>query len=302
MKISGFSFIRNGEKLEYPVTESIKSILPICDEFIIAVGKGDEDDHTREIIKSINSDKIKIIDTEWTDLEKLRGHIYSKQTNIALNKCTGDWCFYIQCDEVVHGKYLTYIQEKCKEYINHKTIEGFLFNFKHFWGDYDHYIVNHRWYPREIRIVRNCIGVESIGDAQSFRRNQKKINVVQLKADIFHYGWVRPPKLMKVRYYNVAIIYKGKNKAEEMYNKKNTTFDYGSLEKLHLYRDSYPQVMQERIKKMDWKDQLQYKGKSKVKFNHNRLQYKVLTFIEQKIFHGSGKEPWGYKNYNLLKK
>jgi hypothetical protein len=39
MKISGFSFVRNGIKLYYPVIESIQSILPICDEFIIAVGK-----------------------------------------------------------------------------------------------------------------------------------------------------------------------------------------------------------------------------------------------------------------------
>jgi len=67
MKISGFSFVRNGIKLYYPVVESIKSILPIVDEFVIAVGKGDDDDTTREQIAAIGDPKIKIIDTVWEE-------------------------------------------------------------------------------------------------------------------------------------------------------------------------------------------------------------------------------------------
>jgi glycosyltransferase involved in cell wall biosynthesis len=301
MRISGFSFARNAGKLGYPIAESLKSILPICDEFVIVIGKGDSDDNTKDIVKNINSSKINIIESEWMNIEKLRSHIYSQQTNIALSNCSGDWCFYIQCDEVVHEKYLPLIREQCKKYLNIKRVEGFLFNYKHFWGDYDHYIINHKWYPREVRIVRNNIGVQSIGDAQSFKKGSKKLRVIQLDAEIFHYGWVRNPTLMQVRNYSVAITYKGKHTAKEMYNKKDAVFDYGSLENYCHYTDSYPQVMQAHISKMDWKDKLQYKGKSKVKFNHDRLRYKVLTFFEQKIFRGSGKEPWGYKNYKVVK-
>ncbi|NQY66952.1 MAG: hypothetical protein HRT72_04415, partial [Flavobacteriales bacterium] len=61
-KISGFTMVKNVSKLYYPIKASIESILPIVDEFIIALGDCDEDDDTRNIIESIGSDKIKIID------------------------------------------------------------------------------------------------------------------------------------------------------------------------------------------------------------------------------------------------
>ncbi len=302
MKISGFSFARNADKLGYPVVESIMSILPICDEFVIAVGLGDNDDRTRELIAGINDQRIKIIDTKWTDLEKLRSHIYSQQTNIALDQCSGDWCFYIQCDEVVHEKYLPHIKENCQKYLHTNKVEGFLFNYKHFWGDYDHYFINHKWYPREVRIVRNGIGVGSIGDAQSFNRGKKKLNVLQLNADMFHYGFVRHPKIMQARNLVAKTNYYGIKKAQEIIKPNDILFDYGSLENLQLYRDTYPATMAEKIHTMNWKNLLQYSGKSTVKFHHDKLKYKILTFIEQKIFAGTGKEPWGYKNYKLIKR
>lgn len=113
MKISGFSMVRNATKLYYLIKEAIESILPICDEFIIAVGKGDEDDCTREEIESIGSKKIKIIDTVWKEEDFKNGRVNAIQTNIALDECSGDWCFYLQADEVVHEKYLPIIKDRC---------------------------------------------------------------------------------------------------------------------------------------------------------------------------------------------
>ncbi len=297
MKISGFSFVRNGELLGYPIAESVRSILPVCDEFVIAVGNSDKGDHSREIIKNINSDKIKIIDTNWDDLEKLRGSIYSQQTNIALDACTGDWCFYIQCDEAVHENYLPLIRNACEKYLHHTAVEGFLFNYKHFWADYDHYMNNHKWYPKEIRIIRNGIGVQSIGDAQSFRKGDEKLDVVQLDAEVFHYGYVRPPHLMQKRNRKITANYWGQKKALEMF--KEELFDFGSLEKVPRFSGTHPKVMAERVASLNWKDQLVYKGKSTARHNHDRLKYRIITFIEQKIFRG--RYYWGYKNYNCIK-
>ena len=65
MKVTGFSFIKNAIVFEYPIVEAIKSILPICDEFVVAVGKSD--DETRQLITSIDPEKIKIIDTVWDE-------------------------------------------------------------------------------------------------------------------------------------------------------------------------------------------------------------------------------------------
>ncbi|NLK62099.1 MAG: glycosyltransferase, partial [Fusobacteria bacterium] len=170
MKISGFSMIKNSSKLYYPIQESIRSILPIVDEFVVAVGDCDKDDNTRELIEGINSDKIKIIDTVW-DLEKYPyGMENAHQTDIAKAACTGDWLFYLQADEVVHEKYLEKIVESCKKYLNDKEVEGFLFKYIHFWGDYNRYHKSHSWYPKEIRIIRNDKEIHSWESAQSFRR------------------------------------------------------------------------------------------------------------------------------------
>src|SRR5665213_1776234 len=149
MLISGFSMVRNATKLYYPVKASIESILPIVDEFVIALGKGDSADDTLEEIQKIQSEKIKIIQTEW-DLEKYPGGSeYAHQTDKAKEQCKGDWLFYLQSDEVIHEKYLPVIKNRCEELLENKIVEGLLFKYKHFWGDYSHYIVSHAWYPKE---------------------------------------------------------------------------------------------------------------------------------------------------------
>src|SRR5690606_40597292 len=170
MKISGFTFTRNVSKLYYPIKESILSILPICDEFVIALGKGDPDDNTRELVDSINSPKIKIVETEWDTEKYPNGMENAHQTDIAKQHCQGDWLFYLQADEVVHEKFLPVIKSRCEELLNNEKVEGLLFDYVHFYGDYEHYINFHGWYPNEIRIVRNKEDIHSFESAQSFRR------------------------------------------------------------------------------------------------------------------------------------
>jgi hypothetical protein len=300
LRISGFSFARNTAALGYPFTEAIRSVLPVCDEFVIAVGRGDEGDGTREQIAAIADPKIRIIDTVWDDVGRLRGRIYSQQTNIALAQCSGDWCFYIQLDEVVHEKYLPAIRSRCEGLLDDREVEGLLFSYKHFCGDYDHYLVDHHWYPREIRIIRNGIGIESIVDAQSFRRNGKKLKVVLAGAEIFHYGCVRHPALMQRRNINTTQIYHGEKEASGLFRDKPSMADFGPLGRLPLFRGTYPQVMRERIAKMDWKDLLNYGRSSDVPGHKGPLKYRILTFLEQKLF--GGRQIGGYKNYVLLKR
>jgi hypothetical protein len=299
VRISGFSFTKNADTLYYPVVESIRSILPVCDEFVIAVGKGATGDRTRELISSINSQKIRIIDTEWENLPKGNGHVFGEQTNLALDACTGDWCFYLQSDEAVHERSLPLIRKRCEDLLDDKEVEGFLFSYKHFWGDYDHYHVSHKWYPREIRIVRNRIGVRSWGDAQSFRINGRKLRVAMLDAEIFHYGWVRPPSLMQKKSRAMESAYHSRESVDAMFAKRPPLFDYGPLNRLACFNGSHPEVMRRRITAMDWKDQLDYEGRSIARFNHDRLKYRLLTFLEQRLF--GGRQIGGFRNYRLLK-
>lgn len=169
MKISGFTIIRNAINYDFPVVESIKSVLPIVDEFVIALGNSD--DKTDELISSIKSDKIKIIHTQWDSCRyNIKGMIYANQTDIALQACTGDWCIYLQADEVLHEDALPIIREACNKYIDDKNVDGFLLRYIHLYGDYEHYIdARHFGYPKEIRIVRRQPDIHSWRDAQSFR-------------------------------------------------------------------------------------------------------------------------------------
>jgi glycosyltransferase involved in cell wall biosynthesis len=296
MKISGFSYARNADSLYYPIKESILSILPVCDEFIIAIGKST--DRTREIVASIGDPKIKIIDTIWEDKEKIGDHVFRQQANIALAACTGDWCFHLQCDEVIHENDLSLIQNRCQELLDDKEVEGLLLNFRHFWGDYRHHIINHHWFTREIRIVRNGLGIESYKDSQSFRRNNEKLKVAAIPATVFHYGWVRPPSVMQAKRVAFTAAGQGVQKAKERHQQDSPVFDYGSLAKIPTYDGSHPRVMTDWIARMDWQNQLQYKGKSPVRHHHDKFKYRFLTFIEQHFL--GGKQIGGFKNYELI--
>lgn len=313
MKISGFSFVRNGDKLYYPVKESIESILPICDEFVVAVGDSDPDDKTRELIESINSPKVKIIDTVWDEKYMKRGAIHGLQTDVAKNACSGDWLFYLQADEVVHEDDLPKIQKRCEELLDNKQIEGLLFDYHHFWGDYEHHHKSHGWYPYEIRIIRNDPKIHSFESAQSFRffdyykqphqkDGTRKLRVAKVDAHIFHYGWVRPPYYMqnKSRFFNIN--HKGKDKANEIFDKLPQEFDYGPLDKVAEFKGTHPKVMHDRISEMNWKNKLQYSGsrnKNRMPHKHEKFRYRTVTLLET-IFNG-GKQIGTFKNYELLK-
>lgn len=311
MKISGFSFVRNGISLYYPIVESIKSILPIVDEFIIAVGEGSDD--TRQRIADINDPKVKIIDTIWEEKYFKKGMINSIQTDIAMKQCTGDWLFYLQADEVVHEKYLPIIEKRCEELSDKTEIEGLLFKYKHFWGDYNHYHTGHGWYPNEIRIVRNLPNIHSWQSAQSFRKfeyyenprqpeGHSKLTVAEVDAEIFHYGWVRPPHLMQNKKRALDSVHWGLNRAKDYYEKAPDEFDFGPLCLLSKYTGTHPKVMKEMISQFNWKEKLQFTGKPnkyREPHKHETFKYRFISWLE-KNFYG-GKNIGGFKNYNLVK-
>lgn len=306
---------KNADKLYYPIKESIMSILPIVDEFIVAIGKGDEDDRTRDIVASIKDDKVKIIDTEW-DIEKYpRGMEHAHQTDIAKEHCSGDWLFYLQADEVIHEKYLPAIQMRCEELLDDTAVEGLLFKYKHFWGDYDHFVNSHGWYKHEIRIIRNRPEIHSWKSAQSFRRmpdfdglnyrvkeGTYKLNVAHVDAYVFHYGWVRPPKFMKKKTYNFNINHRGAAASSDIQHQLKS-FDYGPLQRLSTYRDSHPSVMKKKIRAFDWGDELNYtriRSTQAKRNKHEKYKYRMLTIVENYLL--GGKPLFQAKNYVLLKR
>jgi len=250
MKISGFTFIRNAILYDYPIVESIKSILPICNEVVVAVGKSDDD--TLSLIQSIISDKVKIIETEWDLNLREGGQVLAEETNKAMSAISedSDWCFYIQGDEVVHEKYHKTILQACQQWKDTEAVEGLLFKYLHFYGSYSYVGDSRKWYRREIRIIRNLKKIKSYKDAQGFRLDNKKLHVKELDAYIYHYGWVKPPEQQSAKIKNFLSHWHKDDYIEK--NRPKDSFDYSAIDSLKIFTGSHPSVMQDRIKRKNW--------------------------------------------------
>ena len=290
MKVAGFTIIRNAIKFDYPVVEAITSILPICDEFIVAVGNSE--DETLQLIKGINSPKIKIIETVWDDSLRQGGQVLAIETNKAFDAISKDvdWCFYIQSDECVHEKHLASIKEAMQKYKDDKQVEGLLFNYVHFYGTYNYVGNSRRWYRKEIRIIKNDKSIRSYKDAQGFRKtDNSKLNVKPISAEIYHYGWVKPPKAQQAKQEHFHKMWH-----DDEWMKKNIAqveeFDYSQIDSLEEFKGTHPQVFQNRVKVADWKFNF---DQSQIQLS---LKDKFLLFIEKT----TGWKVGEYKNYKEI--
>jgi len=239
MKISGFTIVSNAVKFNYPVLESIRSILPICDEFIVNVG--DCQDGTLDLIRSIDSPKIRIIQNKWDMSQGFQ--VLSQQTNVALRACKGDWAFYLQSDEVIHEADLYKLKFWMRYYLNRKEIDALRFWWLHFYGSFWRYRVDLGWYQKQDRIIRNNGQVESHGDAYGFRRvDGKPLKTGLTFCCLYHYGWVNSNEMMQKRYDNAtAIGYMDKKSSI------STIGDYGDLNRFPAYLGTHPDVMKETV-------------------------------------------------------
>lgn len=263
MKVSGFTYVRNGLQFDYPFIESIQSILPIVDEFIVVLG--DSVDRSREAIENLNNAKIKIVDTVWDDNMRSDGKIFAQQANIGLDNVSkdADWIFHIQADEVVHEKDLQVIKEAMQQYINTPKVEGLLFTFINFFGDYAHYAPSRRFHQQEIRIIRNDPHFRSYKDSQGFRsyndtahmENEKgrKLFVKKINASIYHYSYVKDPKVQLKKHLVFGNRWQQNDEwMKEFLEKNKDGFDYGKIDFLNQFKGTHPGVMLPKIKSQDW--------------------------------------------------
>lgn len=292
MKVAGFTFIRNAIKNDYPIVEAITSILPVCDEFVVALGNSE--DETEQLILGINSPKIKIIHTVWDDTLREDGAVFAAETDKAFDAISpdADWAFYIQGDECVHEKYLPLIKQEMEDNLDDKEIEGLLFKYKHFYGSYNYYGHSRRWYRREIRILRNNKAIHSYRDAQGFRLAGRKIKVKLINAYIYHYGWVKPPAGLKNKLRNFNKFYHDDTWLAQ--NLPETfEFDYKNADRLIRFTDSHPAVMQKRINAINWNLDIDL-GEIHKKMS---LRRRLL----QKIEDVTGWRVSEYRNYKIIK-
>ncbi len=286
MKVTGFTFIRNALKFDYPVVEAITSILPLCDDFVVAVGKSE--DKTLELISNIGSEKIKIMQTQWDDSLREGGRVLAVETDKAFQKIgnDSDWAFYIQGDEVIHEDYHKTIRDEMLKWKDDDRVDGLLFKYLHFYGSYDYVGSSPRWYRHEIRVIKNNKKIYSYRDAQGFRKNNnEKLRVKAIDAWVYHYGWVKEPKAMQRKQETFPKLWHSDNWVSKNVV-KSEAFDYSAIDSLSKFTKTHPKVMIPRIKRKNWNFEYD------MSFNNLSLRYKLKLWIKNTF----GIE-LGYKNY-----
>jgi len=291
MKVVGFTFVRNAVRYDYPIVETIRSMLPLCDQVIVSIGNSD--DGTVELIRSIESPKLFIHHSTWDDSLREGGRVLAVETDKAFDLVPpdADWCLYLQADEVIHEKYYGSIQAAMEKCVNHPEVEGLLFKYVHFYASYDYVGDSRKWYGHEIRIIRNDHSIRSYRDAQGFRKEGRKLYVKPIDACIYHYGWVRHP-LAQVQKLNNFVKLWGASEQNPATIPKTaeSLFDYSTIDSLAHFTGTHPEVMQERIRKKNWTFDYDI---TKKKFS---LKGKFLRWLESI----SGKRFFEYKNYKII--
>ncbi len=289
MRVSGFTFVRNAIKYDYPIKEAITSILPLCDEVIVCVGASEDD--TLALVESIGSDKIRIVHSVWDDGLREGGRVLAVETNKAFDAISpdSDWAFYIQGDEVVHEQYLPAIRRAMEAYKDRPEVDGLLFNYEHFYGSYDYVGTSRRWYRHEIRVVRNDKTIRSYRDAQGFRKHDRKLRVKPVDAYVYHYGWVKPPEFQQAKAESFNRLWH-----DDEWMERNVfqaaAFDYSKIDGLRHFTGTHPAVMQARIDRMNWAFEADPTRKV-MKFRH-----RILHWVEGL----TGKRLFEYKNYRII--
>ena len=278
MKVSGFTFLRNGQKLGYPFVPSIRSILPLVDEFVIALGPCDDD--TEKMVREISDPKIRIIPTTWN--ERMRGDysvggfVYGQQKSIALFNCTGDWAFYLEADEVLHENDLPKIRAAMEKHLNDERVEALAFDYLHFYGNKNTIAWSPGWYRSEVRVLRNTIPAWS-SEALFFNvveghKRSRYPRAAHTGATIYHYGWVRSQAQMDLKLADVQKYWD---------DSKPKAMDYSQVDAgaLKLFAGAHPRVVQDWLPKTEGMFQAapNYQLTSREK-KHRRMRWLEKTF------------------------
>lgn len=291
MKVSGFTIIRNGVDLEFPFIESIKSVLPLCDEMIVAVGNST--DNTLEAVQAINSPKIKIIETVWDDSLREGGRVLAVETDKAKAAIapSTDWGIYIQGDEVLHEADYPEIRRAMEENLNDRRVDGLLFDHLNFYGSFDFIADSRRWSYKQIRVIRNLPEIHSYRDAMSFKKSGRNLLVKKINATVYHYGWVRRPEAMQKKLESFQKLWHDDEWIEKNVEKADE-FDYSKIDSLAHFTGTHPRVMHDRIERMNWK--FSFDPTKGIKLSP---RLRLLNWLEKRF----GIEIGKFKTYKVIK-
>lgn len=286
--LSGFTIVRNAVKLDFPIVPAIRSILEVCDEVVVNVGKSEDD--TRDLVASVDDPRVRILDSVW-DFSK-KNEMLSEETLKAMAACRGRWGIYIQADEVLHEDGARILREKTTEWDDDERVEGLLVRYLHFYGGFDRIATNRRWYRREVRCIRLDRDVRPYQGAQGFRVGPayRKIRARLTDAVMFHYGWARPARAIREKLEISKTIYPWSRERSSREQQR------GYLEWLPLlrpYTAAHPRAAREWVRER-MVDPDRRIGPRRFRWEH--LRFYVSDWIERL----TGERVFEFRNYELV--
>jgi glycosyltransferase involved in cell wall biosynthesis len=286
MRTSGMTILRNTIQFDYAFEESIRSALPLCDEFIVVVGQSD--DGTREAVEAMNEPKIQIVDTEWSKRIEPQKLVLAQQTNIGLHLCRGDWVIYLQANEVLHESSLPVLEKAMDQHREDPRVEALLLERLEFYMDYDHFTAVYPYrYKYTPKILRPYIGTYSIRDAMSvavfdhFSLRGRYPRSADTGEDLFRYGQVRSRAAYSGKQQNATHLKDAPEKRPLEFDDQFNHFPRAFIQK---FTGSHPAVMTERIEK--FRDQ--------ISLENPRWRTNVTLKERQRLM-----ETWFYRTFGI---
>jgi hypothetical protein len=287
IRLSGFTIVRNAVKLDFPLEASIRSLLPICDEVVVNVGRSEDD--TLALVRSIHDPKIRILETEW-DMT-IKNKVLGDETLRAMRACRHPWGIYIQADEVLHENGAELLANAIARHDADRRVEGLLVKYLHFYGDLDTVALNRRWYRREVRAVRldPTLDIRPYQGAQGFRvgPNYRKIRARLTDAVMFHYGWARPAHALRSKREESKVLYPWSREREA--NRPLLPWFPG----LRSFRGTHPAVAHK------WVTDRRHDPERRVEPPHFRPEH-LRFYASDMIERVTGARVFEFRNYDLV--
>ncbi len=284
MKVTGITIVRDAVRLDFPILEAVRSILPLVDEMIVNVGTS-TDGTLRLLEDELDIPGVKIVERRWDD--SIGGAMLAAETQAAIDMASGDWIVYVQADEVLHESSVDPLKEAMYRHLYNRSVEGLLVDFVHHYCTPDKVATSRRWYRREARVIRSRAGVESFDEAQGFRvdRGRRKVRVCRTEAVYHHYGWSRPRAALATKRRLDYAIYGRRPPAAEA---PILPWQYG----IRSFRDSHPALMKDWIH--DRRGPFAPIGRARWDLDQVRL---LASDLIEKCFRI---RLWEYRNYVIL--
>jgi len=289
--LSAFTLVRNAVKIDFPIVPAIRSVLEVCDEVVVNVGKSE--DETRDLVASIADPRVRILDTVW-DFSK-GNRMISAETQRAMDACRGSWGIYIQADEVLHERGAHILKDMVREWDKDERVEGLLVKYLHFYGGFDVIATNRRWYQREVRCIRlgGSRDIRPYHGAQGFRvgPEERRIRARPTDAEMFHYGWARPAKAIREKREISRTIYPWAKQRLEQELKADNHLEWIPL--LQPFAGTHPRAAAEWIRERAH-DPERVVGPREFRLAHARL------YLSDWIERLTGARVFEYRNYDIV--